>query len=291
MDRQFLQYEEKTLHRLQQTLLEIFSDFASVCEKYGLRYFMFAGSGIGVVRHQGFIPWDDDIDVAMPREDYDKLLEIAPREWAGKYKITTPLTDSQYISAVTKMQKLGTKFVSEMSKDMKCELCIAIDIFPYDNVPDSPFLEKKQLWITWFLTKLIFLRGNAHPIIPLQGWKKAVSKGICEIAHFLTALFHISPRFLYRCLLRESTRYNGKETKKMNTFIAAGPQKTYVTRSELFPLVDMPFEGTTAKMPNGYDACLRRIFGEYMVLPPESKRVNHCPYILDFGEQNETDSH
>ncbi len=77
----------------------------------------------------------------------------------------------------------------------------------------------------------------------------------------------------------------------MNTFVAAGPQKTYVTRGELYPLMDMPFENTTAKMPNQYDACLRRIFGDYMQLPPEEKRVNHCPYILDFGEQNETDGH
>lgn len=291
MDRQFLQYDEETLRRLQQTLLEIFTDFAAACEKYNLRYFMFAGSGIGVVRHQGFIPWDDDIDVAMPREDYDKLLEIAPREWAGKYKITTPLTDCQYISAVTKMQKLGTKFVPEMSKDMKCDLCIAIDIFPYDNAPENPFLQKKQLWITCFLTKLIFLRGNPHPIIPLKGWKKTVSKRICEFAHFLTAAIHLSPRFLYRCLLRESTRYNGKETARMSTFVDAVPQKSYVMRGELYPLIDMPFENTTAKMPNQYDVCLQRIFGDYMQLPPESKRVNHCPYILDFGVQNEADSH
>lgn len=291
MDRQFLQYDEKTLHRLQQTLLGILSDFVSVCEKYDLRYFLFGGSGIGVVRHQGFIPWDDDIDVAMPREDYDKLLEVAPREWAGKYKITTPLTDSQYISTVTKMQKLGTKFVPEMSKNMICELCIAIDIFPYDNVPDNAFLKKKQLCITWFLSKLIFLRGNAHPIIPLKGWKKTVSKRICELAHFLMVLFRVSPCFLYRCLIRESTRYNAENTLQMNMFIATNPLKTYVMRDELFPLVDMPFENITVKMPNQYDVCLRRIFGDYMQLPPEEKRANHCPYILDFGEQNETDSH
>ncbi len=291
MDRQFLQYDEKTLRRLQQTLLGVFTDFAAVCEKYDFRYFMFAGSGIGVVRHRGFIPWDDDIDVAMPREDYDKLLEIAPVEWAGKYKITTPLTDSRYCSAVTKMQKLGTKFVPEISKDMKCDLCIALDIFPYDNVPENPFLQKKQLWITWFLTKLIFLRGNAHPIIPLQGWKKTAAKRICELAHFLTVLFHVSPRFLYKCLVFESTRYNAEETSKLMTFMDADPKKSWVMRDELYPLLDMPFENTTVKMPNQYDKCLRRIFGDYMRLPPEDQRVNHCPYILDFGEQNETDTH
>lgn len=135
---EYKEYEPEVLKKLQKVQTEILEDYIKVCEKYNLTYFMLGGTGIGVVRHQGFIPWDDDIDVAMPREDYDRFMEVMESELGDKYKILTPLVDKNYACNVTHLQKKGTKFVPYTSRKMKCDLCIDIDIFPLDHMPDDP---------------------------------------------------------------------------------------------------------------------------------------------------------
>lgn len=285
MEAQFKQYEPEVLKKLQNTQLEILKDFISICEKYDLNYIMLGGTGIGVVRHQGFIPWDDDIDVAMMRKDYDVFLAVIEDEMGDKYHIQTPLTDKDYACNVTHMQKKGTRFVPYVNKDLKCELCISIDIFALDNMADDPKLRRRQLKRTWILNKMIFLCGNGSPIIPLNGWKKTVAAFICKAAHFGLKLLHIQPRFLYKLLLKEATRYNNQKTKYMNAFEVTMSHRAYISEEEMFPLVKMKYEGIDVTMPKEYDTYLKRLFGDYMTPPPEDKRVNHCPYILDFGEE------
>lgn len=281
---QYKEYEPSVLKRVQDTQLGILEDFIKVCEKYDLVYFMLGGTGIGVVRHQGFIPWDDDIDVAMPREDYDKFMEVMDQELGDRYKILTPLVDKNYACNVTHLQKKGTKFVPYVSRKMKCDLCIDIDIFPLDHMPDDPAKRRRQLKKTWILNKLIFLCGSPEPIIPLNGIKKQVARIICASTHYMLKILHVSPRFLYKCLLREAKRYNDQKTKYINAFEVTMSDRAYISQKELFPLKKMPFEHLMVNMPNDYDTYLRRLFGDYMQLPPKDKRVNHCPYILDFGD-------
>ena len=281
---QYKEYEPEILKRLQKTQLEILADFIVICEKYHLDYIMLGGTGIGVVRHQGFIPWDDDIDVAMPRKDYNKFLEVLPGEMGEKYKILTPLIDRNYACNVTHLQKKGTKFVPYCNRKLKCDLCIDIDIFPMDNMPDDAKKRKRQLKRTWILNKIIFLCGTPSPIIPLNGIKKIVAKVICAITHYVLKVLHISPRFLYKCLLREAQRYNDTSCKYINAFEVTMSDRAYISKEELYPLREMKFENLTVKMPNKYDVYLSRLFGDYMKMPPEEKRVNHCPYILDFGD-------
>lgn len=285
MKGQFKEYEPEVLKRLQRVQTEILAEFIRICEKYDLEYIMLGGTGIGVVRHQGFIPWDDDIDVAMPRKDYDRFLKVVDGECGDRYRILTPLKDRRYACNVTHFQKKGTRFVPWHARNMKCELCIDIDIFPLDNVPADRKLRNRQLRRTWFLNKLIFLCGCGEPIIPLTGWKKQLAAVICRCAHFGLKLFHVSPRFLYKLLVREETRYDKEDTEYMNAFEVTMSDKAYISRKELYPLRKMPFENLMVSMPNKYDTYLKRLFGDYMTLPPEDKRVNHCPVVLEFGEE------
>lgn len=284
---QYKEYDPAVLKKVQDTQLGILEDFIKVCDKYRLTYFMLGGTGIGVVRHQGFIPWDDDIDVAMPREDYDKFMKVMDPELGDKYKILTPLVDKNYACNVTHLQKKGTKFVPYVSRKMKCDLCIDIDIFPLDHMPDDPKKRRRQLKRTWFLNKLIFLCGSPEPIIPWEGLKKYIAQFICACTHYVLKIFHVSPRFLYKCLLHEAKRYNDQETKYINAFEVTMSDRAYISKSELYPLKKMPFEQLMVNMPNDYDIYLRRLFGDYMQMPPEDKRVNHCPYVLDFGSDEE----
>lgn len=285
MEHQYKEYEPEVLKKLQRIQTGILKDFHSLCEKYHLSYFLLGGSGIGVVRHHGFIPWDDDIDIAMPRKDYDIILRVIEEEMGDKYKILTPLRDKNYEVNVTKVQKLGTKFVPYHARNSKCERCIDIDIFPLDNVPADKKLRERQLKRTWFLNKLIFLCGCGDPVIPLKGWKKPVAAGICKVTHVMLRAFHISAASLYKRLEKEETRYNNQDTEYMNTFRVTMSDRSYISKEEMYPLITMPFEDTVVYMPHAYDKYLTRLFGDYMQMPPKEKRVNHCPYILDFGEE------
>lgn len=285
MGMEYKQYEPEVLKKLQKTQLGILKDFISICEKYDLTYIMLGGTGIGVVRHQGFIPWDDDIDVAMPRKDYDVFLAMVEKEMGDKYRIQTPLTDPKYACNVTHMQKKGTKFVPYVNRMLECDLCISIDIFAMDNMPDDPKLRSAQLKKTWILNKLIFLCGTGKPIIPLTGIRKPIASAICQMIHLFLKMFHIKPAFLYKMLLKEAKKYNNQPTKYINAFEVTMSHRAYLSMEELYPLKKMKYENLEVTMPNQYDTYLKRLFGDYMTMPPEEKRVNHCPYILDFGEE------
>lgn len=286
MSKTYKQYDPKVLKKLQSVQVDILKDFDFLCKKYNLDYFMLGGSGIGTIRHHGFIPWDDDIDVAMTREHYEKFVSILDQEMGDKYKILTPLVDKNYACNVTHLQKKGTKFVPELSKNLKCDLCIDIDIFPLDNLADDPKLRNRQLHRTWFYSKLLYLVGSGSPIIPLSGIKKVVASCICHIVHFFLKLFHISPAWIYSMLRKEQMRYNDIPCKYMCPFEVTMAKTAYISKEEMYPLIRVPFESIEVYMPKEYDVYLRRLFGDYMQIPPVEKRVNHSPYLLDFGDES-----
>ena len=107
------EYDSEILKKLQKTELEILKDFVKICDKYNLPYFATGGTAIGALRHQGFIPWDDDIDVCMLRKDYEKFMEVAPQEMGDRYAFMTTETEPRYPLMFGKMVKKGTRFVEE----------------------------------------------------------------------------------------------------------------------------------------------------------------------------------
>ena len=130
-------YEKEVLDKLHRVQVEILRDFDTVCEKHQLHYFAVYGTAIGAVRHGGFIPWDDDVDVAMLREDYEKFLQIFPEEMAERYQLMTPELDGDYTCTVTHLQRKHTKFISEVTENLPYEQCIDLDIFPLDEVAEE----------------------------------------------------------------------------------------------------------------------------------------------------------
>ena len=159
------EYDDITLHRVQQLELMILEDFLALCRRHDLTCFGFAGTGIGALRHKGFIPWDDDIDVGLLRPDYEAFLRYAKEELGDKYIVMNVREDPNFPLMTTRLMLRGTKFREEALQDIKCELGIFLDIYPFDQASDDESQFKKQCRDAWFYSKLLILRSIAFPVL------------------------------------------------------------------------------------------------------------------------------
>ena len=275
------EYEPEVLKAIQQTELSILKDFVKVCDAHGLVYFGVGGTTIGAVRHKGFIPWDDDIDIAMPREDYEKLLVIFEEEYADKYRIVNTEHYETFPLMTTRICLKGTRFKEYALKDIKAPLGIFLDLYAYDKVSDNPRKAKKQAWDAWFWSKILILRSIADPVLPVSGFRAALIRLACRMAHAVLSGLHVSRLKIYQKAYEATTRYNHeKHTKKWNYICDTSPYISTYYVEDIFPLQKLPFEDMELNFPKNYGRNLRGMFGDYMQLPPEDKRKSHYPYEL-----------
>ncbi len=130
-------YVNEKMKLVWKTELELLKKFISVCEKYNLKYYMAGGSLLGAIRHSGFIPWDDDIDIDMPRDDYNKLLEIAKYEFTDPIFFQTTYTEQNYVRPHAQIRNSNTTAIVSHEKGLYFNQGIFIDIFPLDSVPTN----------------------------------------------------------------------------------------------------------------------------------------------------------
>ena len=280
-------YEPDTLRRLQQEILSILDDFLEICETWGLEYYGIAGTAIGAIRHKGFIPWDDDIDLAMPRRDFEKFCRIVEKNYGDRYRILNAERYPAYPLMTTRMVKKGTVFVEEAMKDVDCPFGIFLDLYVLDNIADGKLAYEKQAWTAWFFSKLMILRAIKRPVLAQKGLAAKVIWAACGLVNRGLRFFRVSPEYLYRRCSAECRRYNRKATRRMAFLGDSSPYWNTVDREHLYPLLYLPFEGRRLAFPAGIDAMLRLQYGDYMVMPPEEKRKTHYPRRLEFSAEGE----
>ena len=278
-------YEPEVLHRLQEEILSILDDFIRICEDYHLEYFGIAGTGIGAIRHHGFIPWDDDIDIAMPRKDFEKLIKIVEKKMSDRYLILNAKNDPNYPLMTTRLVKRGTVFVEEVMKDVDCPFGIFLDLYVLDNVADNPVLYQLQSWTAWFWSKLLILRSIPRPTLQQRGLKAGLIWTVCGLVHNGMKLLRISPEWLRDCCEAECRRYNKKKTNRMAFLPDTSPYWNVVDKRYYHPLKQLDFEGRRMNFPGNIEEMLTRMYGDYMQLPPEDKRKTHYPYRLEFEQE------
>ncbi len=281
----YKEYDAETLKRIQQMELEILRDFQKLCARHGIDYFAGGGTAIGAIRHKGMIPWDDDIDINLLRKDYNRFIEYAKTEYSDKYLIVNAEENPEYPLMTTRWVRRGTKFKEESLKDLDIDLGIFLDIYCFDNVPDNEFLRKLHGWTVWLLNKLMILKVVKRPVLYFGGIKAKAAYVICAGVHLILNILPISNRFLYRIVKKELLRYNRTPTKRVAYFFDPTPFSSMIDVRDIKPTCEVHFEEGHIKVAHHVDKYLRTRFGNYMELPPEEKRHNHPPYILDLGER------
>lgn len=280
-------YDQDTLQHLKQVELDILKDFIRICKKYNLTYFATGGTAIGALRHQGFIPWDDDIDVCMLRKDYDTFMHVAPGEMGDKYIFMDAHTEPRYPLMFGKMVKKGTRFIEEAYQQADYPLGIYIDIFPYDQTPEDEAAREKLQKKTWNIGRMHVLTLIGNPKLPdtLNGFSAVLATFGCKCIHGLFRLFHVTPKKTYAKYLKYATSCPEPDSDLYIDYSYITGQNLMIRTKEAFPTVEVPFEDTTVALVRNYDSFLRPEYGDYMQLPPEDQRHNHYAAFIDFGEE------
>lgn len=257
---------EEYIDVLRQELLFI----DSLCAKQNITYFIYYGSLIGAVRHHGMIPWDDDVDIIMPRNDYETFLEYFRKNDTGKYEIVSNETDSSVPYLISRVS--DKRYHLEFEKGIQYEVGIFIDIYPFDGMGNSKFIADMHGRICCFLRKFFYAKyGSCYP----EGRviKNAVLKALKKLLNI-----HKKPFVQY--FLEKTARLKRFEKSKFvncplwaDEYITGNLPREYFAKA-----VRTQFEGIDVNIPAEYDKILTALFGNYMELPPESERVMHHFY-------------
>lgn len=277
-------YDNATLKKLQEVEVLMLRDIIEVCEKNNIGYFLVYGSLIGAIRHHGFIPWDDDMDIAMLRNDYEKFADIFDSEMGEKYDLMTPLREKGFSSTVIKVEKKGTTFIPEHSKTMKCRQGIFIDIFVYDKVSSDKKQYRKQARKARLFSMLMFLIGSPNPEINIKGLKGTMAKVICKCVHYAFKICPWARTLIYRKFVKNSVKANNENVSEYTIYQETELDKSIADIKDILPYKKVEFENIKVNVPQNYDYILRKRYGDYMQMPPEEERVNHAADVIDFGE-------
>ena len=277
-------YDPKTLRKIQLVEVGMLREFIEICDTHNIGYFIAYGTAIGVLRHKGFIPWDDDIDICMTRNDFERFCEVAAREpYCNNYEMISGANSDDYLMPEAHWQFKGTKFVDKPSLSYKNPIGIFLDIFLLDNLADDPKARKRQVRECFLYGKLMMIRTIKHPIVPFGGAAGKIASAALVVMHYLMKILCVSKRWLYNKYTAASTRFNGQETKYVAPFRALAIEDLKLSHDEIYPLKDGEFEGLTVKLANTCEQQLESYYGDYMQIPPPEKQHNHRPEILDFG--------
>ena len=254
-----------TTGALQEKSLEIFKYFQKICKEHNLRYWVGGGTLIGALRHQGFIPWDDDIDVFMPRPDYEKFYAIWNQVGDLEHYALCRTTKEKNIHQ-TDMQlvDLRTTFINRHSVNEDILHGVSVDIMPFEGCPENPIARGLQIYHS-----ILYSIFNVQRLPDHQG-------GLLRFATSIVLNAVKDPAKRYKIWAKHEkkmAKYDFDSAKTVKETITSFRALFYPHPRASFETMEVPFEDITVSIPVGYDAYLRRIFGDYMQLPPEEGRV------------------
>lgn len=256
------------MNELQKVELDILQQFIDACEKLNVQYFLVCGSALGAKRHGGFIPWDDDMDVGMYREDYNKFMEQAPAILPEGYFLQNYKTDPAYSNVFAKLRNSNTTYIEKTAAELKINHGIYIDIFPLDGYPEDT--EERE--------KLASLKKRYLRILSFNFKVKRSWKGKAAVALYKALGCHKRTAKIvakYEALI---SQYPVKGAKLICNHGTWYGDRDYIAAEFYGKGSDGVFEGLKVRLPEQCEQYLQALYGDWQQLPPPEKQVGHHYY-------------
>ena len=255
----------KKIHAIQ---LELLLELKRICGEYNIKYFLIYGTCLGAIRQNGFIPWDDDLDIGMLREDYNRFIDIAKKDLRESYFLQTWYTDDQYPLPLAKIRKNGTVLKENHSQNVNMHHGIFVDTFTLDKVPQNSVLAFKSHLLINILKKALLAKSNY--ILHSNSYSKKI---VYIVLRYFFSL--ISNKKIKAALDYEMIRYNNSKSDILISY--SGPYKRKKELLNKFWFInteEVQFEEEVFPVPTEYDLYLTHLYNDYHKLPPMNERVS-----------------
>lgn len=278
------QLSQDEIDKIKKIVLETTVDVTALCDELKIPYMLGGGSALGAVRHQGFIPWDDDMDLNIPRAEIDRLLDAIEDRYPEKYEVEAPLRTPGYLSSFIQIHRRGTVFQEYLVQD-KNHCGIKLDIFVIENTYDQPLLRTFHGLRTE--AGLFFL--SCYRMFAWRKEFRALAKGdkkasfVMSVKRLIGLPFAIAPKFFYKRV--QNCMKSCKDGTSRYVVIPSGRKHFFgelYERKSFLKTTAYPFEGQQFQVTEDYEHYLRNLYGDYRTLPPEEKREHHVLYDLKF---------
>ncbi len=268
--------KDKTIKTIQDNILPIAKDFHKFCKKEKLRYYIIGGTFLGAIRHKGFIPWDDDIDIAMPRKDYEKFLKNYPQK---KYFILNYKTNPEYKYYISKLCSKDFLIKEKTGNEVN----LFIDIFPIDGMPNNKILRKIHcLRILYHRMKLSFYYNDT---IDKAKKRKAYEKVLIFFATTIPFKKLINPSKEKKKIDKLLMKYKFEKSNHSGTIMGAYREREIVETRLFGEPTLYSFEDTKFYGPEKYDEYLTHMYGDYMTIPKNIDRTSHCGELIPISKK------
>ena len=267
---------DEELHRVQSIFLEMAKEVDEVCRRHHICMMLSGGSVIGAVRHKGFIPWDDDLDINIPRKDYNRFLRIFEKELGGRYRLYAPNYHQTAIYRIAKIENPAVRLTDKLGN----EHGLMMDLLPMENIPENPLM---RYFIGFRASLLMWIAIRVYEY-ECRGKNDEKQSAIGKLAG---RIFSFRPGWKWFDLADTAVQYK-KETSLIG--IPAGRGHYFgeiYKKKDMLPVIYVPFEDTRLPIPCNADAYLSHLYGDYMTIPEESRRERHKVTKIEFRDEAE----
>lgn len=274
---------EQALKRLQKAELSMLLAISDVCEAEGISWWMDSGTALGAVRHGGFIPWDDDIDIGMLRSDYDRFLEVAPRLLPEGFSLHTARDTKGFAPLFAKVFLNGTRFETQETREAGLRQGIFVDVFPYDFLYEDSSRRKAQISSAVNAQRKSYIYHAKSINVPHGGFLGACESLGCRVMHALERLTIKNPAVL-QDEFDANVPVEGEQGVSNLILSLVWPQMEPLAVADYLPCESAVFEGHELPVPHNVEKYLTAMYGDWRQPPAPEDRHTHLPLLLDFGD-------
>lgn len=264
MERKAAILTKAQLRKMQLLQLDMITELDRVCRAHNIKYCLSYGTMIGAVRHKGYIPWDDDADISMLREEYEKFKSVSHELDPHICYFQDHTTDPKYRWGYGKLRRTGTVFVRLGQEHLKCRTGVFIDIFPLDDIPDGFLAQRLHTLQCFLLRKILWAEVGKYS-----------AKGTEKLCYQL--LSHVPTQVVFAQLEKMALRSRKGNTNHVRTLTFPLFRNNSLKKEWFLNCSEYEFEGKYFFGPADYDAYLKSQYGDYMTLPPEHEQGQHAP--------------